>query len=241
VPVGKAKELALAERRAAVLKLYRQGMRQKDIAARLAAEGILPPGAAGEMTVSRDLDAIGGQWAASAERDLAIEKGRLLGLLDEKIEQLNAEWEARPAGRRDPGLIRAVCDVVEKQCRLLGLTKPDDNRLPSSPPVVSFTFIRPDAPATSPRSLVDGPNVSPLPQFACPLPTAGEPEIVTTRPPDPENWDEIELPEPVPNPTATPTETTPDESLAPQTDPPAPAEPAANRPDGPTDERNDVR
>src|SRR5262249_43361791 len=73
MPQRKAEQLRVAERRAEVLRLHRLGLKQSEIVTRLGLAG-----AAGAMTVSRDLAAVQAQWKASAVRDYDTEKGRLL-------------------------------------------------------------------------------------------------------------------------------------------------------------------
>jgi hypothetical protein len=110
--VSKRKALQLAEFQAEVLRLFRQGLKQSEIARRLS----LPAGPAGEMRVSRALAAVKVAWKASALRDFDAEKGRILNELEAVKEAAWAAFERSRRGRvrkRDKELlgrkVKACC------------------------------------------------------------------------------------------------------------------------------------
>ncbi len=109
--VSKSRALELAERRREVLRLYRTGMKQSDIAKELGLEG-----KAGEMAVSRDLAAVKEEWKASAVRDYDTEKGRILSELDGLKKETLAAWERSKANRTSVRERKLLARKVKALC-----------------------------------------------------------------------------------------------------------------------------
>jgi hypothetical protein len=86
---GVIKRLEITERRRKVAALAVKGYNQKQIAQELG----LPPGAAGQVMVSKDLQAVRKEWQQSAVKDFDGAKVQQLAKLAELERELWAAWE----------------------------------------------------------------------------------------------------------------------------------------------------
>jgi hypothetical protein len=200
--ISKRHALKIAERRAEVLRLYRLGVRQSDIARQLGLSG-----SAGEMVVSRDLAAVRRDWKASACRDFDTEKGRLLNELDAVKKEAWAAWERskQPSRRRkgeeregNPRFLAVLIDTLDREAELMGL-KPRAGELSTSVPVVAFRVHRPETNGNGNGEPLLDVVVAPAPSLPVPR-TPGElyreaaNPAVPALPPgaDPAGWELVE-------------------------------------------------
>jgi hypothetical protein len=112
--------MRVEQRRAKVAAMALQGLRPSEIARRLFGAD----GAAGRVKVSQDLRHLREQWRASALKDIAEAKGRVLAELAEARRAAWKAWRRSRHGGQDgnPKFLGLVYDLLAEEARLYGLT-----------------------------------------------------------------------------------------------------------------------
>jgi hypothetical protein len=147
MPTSKRDTLKILERRAKVAALFAAGRKQFEIVTELGLSG-----AAGAMTVSRDLKAIRKEWLRSSLRDYDAERGRVLAELGNLKREAFASWERSKkisTGKTNqpgnPRFLEVIRNCLQDEAELLGLrAKPGE--VNQRQPVVSFVVCNHDHP-----------------------------------------------------------------------------------------------